>query len=400
MKRRDFFKQSALASSSMMVPMFLKGFQPNKFYKTRDKKILVVIQLSGGNDGLNTVVPFQNDIYYQNRPTIAIKKSDVLTLTDDLGFNPAMVAMKSMYENGDLTILNHVGYPNPDRSHFRSMDIWHTGSNADTYWSSGWLGRYLDNVCDGCSKPYSALEFDDTLSLALKGNEKSGFAMSQAKQLKRTTDNKFLKKLATNFQDQGEQDSHLSFLYKTMIDTQSSTSYLLEQSKVFSSKREYPQTPFGKDLKQIAELITADTDTRIYYSSLTGFDTHANQILMQSRLLKQLSDGLEAFVADLKENKLFNETLIMVFSEFGRRVGQNASNGTDHGAANNLFLLSGSLKKPGFFNPKLDLSKLEEGDVSHSIDFRKVYATTLDSWLEDGNSKMVLEGSFDKLDLI
>ena len=397
MKRRDFLKYSALSSTAFMVPSFLSGFSGNRLENSRSGKILVVVQLSGGNDGLNTVVSYRNDVYYQNRPSLAIKRDEVLRVSDELGFNPKMVGMQWLYDEGLLSIVNSVGYPNPDRSHFRSMDIWHTASDSDQYLSNGWLGRYLDSNCQECSSPYHALEVDDQLSLALKGKERNGFAMSNAGQLKRVTDNRFLQAIAKT---QGpEHEEKVAYLYKTMIDTQSSADYLYQQSTVYKSKVDYPRTPFGQDLKQVAELITADTDTRIYYVSLTGFDTHANQRNQQERLLQQYAEGMKAFVTDLKQNDLLDDTLVLTFSEFGRRVKQNASRGTDHGTANNLFLIGNDLKKPGFFNEAPDLENLDEGDLIYQMDFRRIYATILERWL-DADPAGILPGVFEPLDFV
>ena len=396
MKRRDFFKTTALASTSLMIPSFLKGYSSKRLFKSRSGKNLIVIQLSGGNDGLNTVIPFRNDIYYQSRPSLGVKKEAVLKLGNDQGLNPVMEAMRPLYDNGILSIINSVGYPIPDRSHFRSMDIWHTASASNEYLSSGWIGRYLDNNCEGCEIPYHALEVDDSLSLALKGTNHSGFAMSDPKALKKATDNKFLKAVASH---DHHHEKNVAYLYKTMIDTQSSADYLFEKSKVFQSKQSYPQTPFGRDLKQIAELITADSDTKIYYVSLSGFDTHVNQKNQQERLLKQYADGIAALVEDLKQNNLLDDTLIMTFSEFGRRVKQNGSNGTDHGTANNLFLIGGKLKTPGLYNSAPDLKKLDDGDLIYEIDFRRIYATILEDWL-DSDASQILNGNFERLKLV
>ncbi len=396
MKRRDFFKTSALASTSLMIPSFLKGYVGKGLFSSRSGKNLVVIQLSGGNDGLNTVVPFQNDIYYRSRPTLGVDKNKVLKISDAQGLNPVMEPLRPLYDDGLMCIINSVGYPNPDRSHFRSMDIWHTASSSDEYLSTGWIGRYLDNHCEGCTPPYHALEADDSLSLALKSVEQNGFAMSDPKSLKRATNNKFLKAISNH---DHRHEENVAYLYKTMIDTQSSANYLFEQSKIYQSKQYYPQTPFGRDLKQIAELITAETDTKIYYVSLSGFDTHANQKNQQERLLRQYADAVAAFVKDLKQNQLLEDTLILTFSEFGRRVKQNGSNGTDHGTANNLFLFGGKLKTPGFYNSAPDLKILDNGDLIYEIDFRRVYATILEDWL-DADVKQILKGNFEKLNLV
>ncbi|MCB0585830.1 MAG: DUF1501 domain-containing protein [Phaeodactylibacter sp.] len=399
MKRRDFLKASALASTSLLVPSFLPAAFGGRVSGGRSGKILVVIQLSGGNDGLNTIIPYRNDVYYRSRPTLAIPAAEVLPVGDELGFNPALQALRPLYDEGLLSIVNSVGYPNPDRSHFRSMDIWHTASESNEYLSTGWLGRYLDSECAGCEQPYHALELDDSLSLALKGRVRNGFAMSDARQLKRTTDNRFLQAVGQAAHDH-KHEAQAAYLYKVMVDTQSSADYLFEQSKIYQSMAPYPLTPFGQDLKKVAELITADTATRAYYLNLTGFDTHANQKNRQERLLKQLAEGLQAFVMDLKQNGLLNDTLIMAFSEFGRRVKQNASSGTDHGTANNVFLLGGQLKQPGFFNPGPNLQDLDEGDLKYQVDFRSLYATILERWLEVKAPGEILSGEFGALGVV
>lgn len=386
-----------MASTSILVPAFLKAYQPENLFNSRSGKILVIVQLSGGNDGLNTVIPYRNDIYYQQRPTLAVQKSEVLQVSDQLGLNPVLSPLQSLYDDGLLSIVNNVGYPNPDRSHFRSMDIWHTASESNEYLSTGWLGRYLDSSCQGCEAAHHALEVDDELSLALKGQQKKGFAMSNPQQLKRQTNNPLLKHLAA--QDHHDHEENVAYLYKIMADTYSSADYLSEKAKTYSSKMTYPPSAFGKRLKQVAELISADTDTRIYYVSLSGFDTHVNQKSQQERLLKQYAEGMSAFVKDLKQNRLLDDTLIMTFSEFGRRVKQNASRGTDHGTANNLFLIGGKLKRPGFFNEGPNLSTLDKGDLIYKVDFRDIYATILDKWLE-GNSKQILNKSFRGLNLV
>ncbi|MBK7870852.1 MAG: DUF1501 domain-containing protein [Saprospiraceae bacterium] len=398
MNRRDFLKSSGLASTSLLIPSFLSDFSVNKLFKSRSGKVLVVVQLSGGNDGLNTIVPYQNDIYYKSRPTLGIKSSEVLKVSDELGFNPALQSLQGLYDQGYLSIVNSVGYPNPDRSHFRSMDIWHTASSSDEYLNTGWLGRYLDSNCEGCATTYHALEVDDSLSLALKGSIRNGFAVSNPEQLKRATGNRFLKALAENVHPE-HQEENVAYLYKVMIDTQQSADYLYEQSKTHRSRVTYPMNVFGKDLKTIAELITADTDTNIYYVSLGGFDTHANQKIQQERLLQAYADGMKAFVEDLKQNGLLDDVLIMTFSEFGRRVEQNASSGTDHGTANNLFLIGGKLQKPGFFNKSPNLINLDEGDLKYEIDFRNVYASVLNNWLE-ADAAGVLGENFKALQLV
>ncbi|SEQ64646.1 DUF1501 domain-containing protein [Neolewinella agarilytica] len=397
MKRRDFLRNSTLASTAMFTPNFLRSSAMANASRlaSRSGKILIVLQLSGGNDGLNTVIPFGDDLYYQNRPVLGIPRKEVLGLNDHQGLHPALLPLRKLYDRGEMTIINSVGYPNPDRSHFRSMDIWQTGSPATESWSTGWIGRHLDTAAAG--KPaYHALEVDDGLSLAMKGATRTGFAMSRPDRLRQAVRNQRLHGLTA---DHTAGNPSLGYLYKTLTETTEAAGYLFEQSKVKKATADYPKGAFGRDLKQIAELITADTATNIYYASLGGFDTHVQQQNRQQRLLAQYAQSVAALVEDLKANNLFNDVLIMTFSEFGRRLKQNASGGTDHGTANNVFLMGGKLKTAGIFNNAPNLSTLDRGDIIHEIDFRRCYATLIDDWLE-GDSMAVLGQKFASLGVV
>src|SRR6187551_425789 len=191
-KRRQFIQVGSLATASFLVPKFLKAFEGGAMVPAGNK-VVVILQLSGGNDGLNTVIPVRNDIYYRSRPKLGIEKSKALSLTDEVGLHPQLTAFADAFNDGNLGILNNVGYPNPDRSHFRSMDIWHSASNSNDYVNTGWIGRYLDAQCKGCDKPTQAVEIDDILSLALKGEENKGLAFKDPKKLYNTSNGKFLK---------------------------------------------------------------------------------------------------------------------------------------------------------------------------------------------------------------
>ena len=397
--RRNFIKKSGLATAgTMMVPMFLRAFgnQPNLIQNSNKK--LVIIQFSGGNDGLNAIVPYTNDAYYKNRPTIGVKASSVLKATDELGFNPNLKVLRSLYDNGEVSIINSIGYPDPDRSHFRSMDIWHTASDADEFLSTGWLGRYLDGNCVNCDNAHHAIEVDDTLSLALKGEQMSGFAMRDPKRLHRTTNNKAVKAVASHHHDH-EHEENVAYLYKTLANTISSADYLHEKSKIYTSKGTYPKGKLGGELKQVAELIISGSDTQIYYITIGGFDTHNNQVNRQTPLFKAYSEAVDAFVKDLKANNKWNDTLVMTFSEFGRRVAENGSKGTDHGKGNNLYLMGGNLKKAGFYNGAPDLVNLDNGDLKYQVDFRRVYATVLQDWLKNTDEN-VLRRQFKSLGIV
>ncbi|RYY50223.1 MAG: DUF1501 domain-containing protein [Chitinophagaceae bacterium] len=394
-KRREFLQVGSLATATLMLPKFLKAFEkPNMV--PPGNKVVVVIQFSGGNDGLNTVVPITNDIYFKERPRLAITKSEALTLTGDVGLNPALEAFKGLYDDGSLSILNNVGYPNPDRSHFRSMDIWHSASKADEYLYTGWLGRYLDHQCAGCDKPTQVLEIDDVLSLALKGNDKNGLAFTDPRRLYSSSNERFYKEINQAHQSSEET---VDYLYKTMSETLSSADYIFKQSKLSASSTVYPATELGKNLKTISSLIMSDINTKVYYVSLGSFDTHVNQQAQQKRLFTELNDAVKAFTSDLKKNGRFEDVLMMTFSEFGRRVSQNASNGTDHGTANNMFFISGGLKEKGILNEMPNLTDLNDGDLKHKVDFKDVYATVLNKWL-GSDDKKILGRQYDHLKFI
>lgn len=394
-KRKEFLQIGSLATASMMMPKFLKAFEKPAMVPPGNK-VVVVIQFSGGNDGLNTVIPVRNDIYYRERPNLGIAKNNALIVTDETGLNPALEAFKGLYDDGSLAIMNSVGYPNPDRSHFRSMDIWHSASDSNQYVNTGWLGRYLDAQCSGCDKPTQAMELDDVLSLALKGEQNKGLAFKDPKKLFNTSNGKFLKDVNA---DHKHSEETIDYLYKTMSATLSSADYIYQQSKVHPTSQTYPNTNLGKDLKTIASLIFSDINTKVYYVSLGSFDTHVNQDNQQKRLFTELNDAVKAFTDDLKANNRFNDVLMMTFSEFGRRVSQNASNGTDHGTANNMFFISGGLKQKGVLNAMPDLSDLNEGDLKFKVDFKDVYATVLNKWL-GADDKLILGKQFEYLNFI
>lgn len=394
-KRKEFLQIGSLATASLMLPKFLKAFEQKNMVPPGNK-VVVVLQLSGGNDGLNTVIPINNDIYYRERPRLGIAKDKAVILTGEVGLNPALESFKGLYDDGNLGILNSVGYPNPDRSHFRSMDIWQSASNSNEYINSGWLGRYLDAQCKSCDKPTQALEIDDVLSLALKGNERSGLAFKDPRRLYSSSNERFYKDI--NSAHHATEET-VDYLYKTMSETLSSADYIYQQSRLHPTSETYPATELGRNLKTIASLILSEINTKVYYVSLGSFDTHVNQEAQQKRLFTELNDAVKAFTTDLKKNNRFQDVLLMTFSEFGRRVSQNASNGTDHGTANNMFFISGGLKEKGLLNAMPDLSDLNEGDLKHKVDFKNVYATVLNKWLGT-DDKMILGKQYDHLKFI
>ncbi len=393
MDRRSFVKYSGIASSALFFPKFLRNAKLDIGANSKGRK-LVVIQLSGGNDGLNTIIPINNDIYYKLRPSLSIPYSDAIKIEDEFGLNPGLEALRDLYNNGEWAIVNNVGYPNPDRSHFRSMDIWHTASGSEEYLQTGWLGRYLDHNCTGKADAHKALEINDELSLVLKGQSYNGFVMNDPKLLKRSLENPFVSKAPIS-----DMNENLDYLYKVLADTKESADYIYERSKTYNSKVNYPQNEFGKSMKMVAELINGGNDSTVYYVSLSGFDTHVFQQGKQKRLLKNYAEAVSAFIKDLKGGNMMDETLIMTFSEFGRRVAQNASGGTDHGTANNIFLMGSKLKKAGIYGGVIDLEDLDNGDLKYKVDFRSVYADVIQNWLETDIDK-VMKTSFEPLSIV
>ncbi len=396
--RRDFLRTSALASSLLFVPKMLHALDRGpglaRLSDTPQGRRLIVVQLGGGNDGMNTVIPFRNDLYYKARPTLGIKQAEgILTLDNDLGLHPALRGLKGLYDQGELAVLNAVGYPNPDRSHFRSMDIWQSGSRADEVLSTGWLGRYLDTAGPAA---YQALEIDDTLSLALKGSARKGLALKNPAKLHQLTQNRLLSRVSQEKTLADHHHDQVDYLYQTLAETASSAEYLYDKSKIYKSAVTYPNSDFGHNLKTTAELINSGVESRVYYVALNGFDTHVRQHETQAKLFGDLGDGLAALADDLRQHNQWANTRVLVFSEFGRRVGQNASGGTDHGTANNVFVLGGNLARKGVLNAVPNLADLDQGDLKYQVDFRGIYAPLLKDWL-GGDDAAVLGTGFERV---
>ncbi|WP_048330866.1 DUF1501 domain-containing protein [Bizionia psychrotolerans] len=396
MDRRHFLKNTTLASSLFFVPSFIRAFEDTLSTNLGYKR-LVIIQLSGGNDGLNTIVPFNNDIYYRSRPKLALKRPDLISITDELGFHKSLKPLKRLYDQGHLAIINNVGYPNPNRSHFRAMDIWQTASPSNKYYTNGWIGRFLDKHGN---EPHNAIELNEGLSLALQGKKLSGMAFTNPNTFYQLSQDPFIKQVTKQNEDTHLSEHNLGYLYKTMISAESSAKYIHEKNTIKNSSVSYPQNGFAQQLKTMASLINSRLKTKVFYASLDGFDTHVNQENKHSKLLKIYAESVDAFVKDLKKHDSFDDTLILTFSEFGRRVKQNSGNGTDHGTANNIFIIGNKLKKPGVYNPLASLSDLDDnGDVKFEIDFRAIYATVLNKWL-DADAEPILNHPFNQLDFI
>jgi uncharacterized protein (DUF1501 family) len=397
MKRREFIRNTALgAVGTFFIPEFLRGMDLVGLEGQPNFRKLIVIQLSGGNDGLNTIIPFENDIYYNLRPKIGIKKEDVLKINDQLGFNPKFEAFNKLYKEGLVSIVNSVGYPNPNRSHFRSMDIWHTAVDSNKYSKTGWLGRYMDAHC---TNSHSMLELDAQLSLSLHGQKRNGLALEKSDKLYKTLRDKYFKDVIKTAESADLNEDNQGYLYKTLIQTNQSAKYLAETHTVKDNNIEFPKSKLGKKLAQVSQFIQSGFSTQVYYVSHNGFDSHVKQRWSQDALLSDYSESVGALVKSLEKSGELESTLILTFSEFGRRVKENGSQGTDHGKANNLFLIGKNLNKPGIYNNAPDLDNLDNGDISYKVDFRNIYSDIINEWFhQDANT--IISKNFNSLGII
>lgn len=375
----------------------------------KDGKILVVVQLSGGNDGLNTVVPYADDVYFRSRSNIAHDPKTVLKLDDYVGLHPNLQPLREMAEKNMMSIVQGVGYPNPNRSHFRSTDIWHT-AQPDEVAATGWIGKYFDNACPGCD-PHVGVAVGDQLPLAMRGDKTiplsfdkpenyryNGPDVDRYQKLNHHADaaaptTQPMNKIAAPAKKQIiTPDSQMDFLTRTAMDAQLSSADILRMSRGHQPSANYPQSEFGQGLRTVAAMIKGGLPTRVYYVTLGGFDTHAGERGRHDQLMQQLAAGIGSFWSDMKEQKNDQRVLMMTFSEFGRRVESNASGGTDHGAAAPMFLFGPSCRQV-VVGKHPSLTDLDQGDLKFGIDFRSVYATVLQSWL-DTPSKPILGQQF------
>jgi uncharacterized protein (DUF1501 family) len=361
-----------------------------------DDRILVVLQLAGGNDGLNTLVPFSNDDYYRARPTLAVPRQNVLRLNDDLGIHPALTDLKALYDEGHLAIVQGVGYPNPNRSHFRSMEIWETAADSERSLKYGWIGRYFDNACSGAPQPTLGVSIGNSAPLTFRNTRQVGVTLQNPNQYQWASSEAMdgpgsgkqtFRKL--NEPKPAAGGGALDFLQRTAMNAQISSDQIREAASRHRPTVTYPTNgPLGSSLRLIASLIAGGMGSRVYYASVGGFDTHSNQRAQHQQLLTQLGAAVRAFYQDLKEQGNAEKVLIMTFSEFGRRVTENASGGTDHGTAAPMFLL-GSPVKPGLYGRQPSLTDLDRGDLRFSTDFRSVYATVLEKWLGADSTRVL-----------
>ncbi len=426
--RREFLRGSVLGGAlSWTIPGFVQSTLVSLQAAAAERAgaptgkqdpILVLLQLAGGNDGLNTVVPVGNDSYYKARPTLAIAKNTALKINDELGLHPALAPLKQLYDGGNLAIVQGVGYPNPNRSHFRSTEIWQTACDADRVEKYGWVGRFFDHQCAGA---------DATAGIAISSEEPQSFAAEKPKgvafqspELYRvlgqdardgTADEMMFQQMNGGDEAGGGSigslagkrrtgEAPLDFLERVALDAQISSDRILAIARQAPARSSFPLTKLGRDLELVSRLIAGGMATRVYYVSHGGFDTHNGQAGNHDRLLRELAEAMAAFVSDLKAQGSLGRVLVMTFSEFGRRVAENGSKGTDHGTAAPLFMAGGRVK-PGLHGalPALDPAKLDKGDLRFTTDFRSVYASVLEQHLR-APSAAILKGTFPPLALI
>jgi uncharacterized protein (DUF1501 family) len=411
---KTFFALDALAADALTQTVTGK-----------DGTILVVLQMAGGNDGLNMVVPFVDDAYHRARPRLSLPADQILEIDNYVGLNPKLAGLKSLYDEGHVAIVQGVGYPNPNRSHFRSTEIWQTASDADRTLNDGWLGRYFDNCCAGAdptvgvaigeetpqafaAKNPTGVTFSRPEQFRFRPSEPDGGRMSAEETLFRQLNETASGEEAIAAPDgasvgaiNGKTKSDLStldFLQRTALDAQLSSDKILAIARKSKSTVTYPQGQLASGLNIIARMIGGGLATRVYYASQGGFDTHAGQVNAHQRLMTEFNDAVAAFVSDLKQQGNFERVVLMTFSEFGRRVQENANGGTDHGTAAPMFLLGGAIK-PGLFGKYPSLTDLDHGDLKFNTDFRSVYGTVLDRWLK-APSQNVLGRKFPALGIV
>jgi len=359
-------------------------------------RILVVIQLSGGNDGLNTVVPYSDELYAKARPKLGISRSEVLKLNDQLGLHPSLRSFENLLSSNRFAIVQGVGYPTPNRSHFESMDIWHSCHAKKDRTQSGWIGRWVSEQTDTLASDSPAIHLgSEPLPLACqqRGVQVPSLASLEQMRLKSKLGDLKPQQMEENVPAAGDpQDSLLDFLSTSTVAALEVSQRLEKILAQPDASGDFPKSSLGDKLRAISRLILSGVKTRVYYVTLDGFDTHANQPDVHATLLRQWSEALSAFLSRLEQAGQHDRVLVMTFSEFGRRVSENASQGTDHGAAAPMFLAGPKLPKV-LLGANPDLSDLDDGDLRFKIDFRSVYATILDDWLKTDSVK-TLDGDY------
>ena len=370
------------------------------------KPSLVVIQLSGGNDAMNTVVPYTNGIYHDSRKAIHLTEEHVIDLNGTLGFNPSMGPMKNLWDDGKLAIINGIGYPKPNRSHFRSMDIWHT-AESDHIANSGWLGRTIRELDPGGKNVITGINFGRGLPRALhcKGVPVASVGNLETYGLMPDIADRLTREMAVDvfarmYGPDDSRDSVMQAISETGMSAYLGADILRTASQNYSSPIEYEaEVEIAQSLRDIAQVLLADLGTRVFYTQHGGYDTHAGELDNHARLWHELSTAVNDFIADLDEHGRGDDAVVMIFSEFGRRIQDNGS-GTDHGSGGISFVIGNSVKG-GFYGeyPSLDPSEQVEGDMRFNNDFRGLYSTLLERWM-GVDSQAVLNTNYEQFDMI
>ena len=412
--RRDFLRStlgaSTLLSFTSAAPSFLvRAAMAGAGRSDERDTVLVVLQLSGGNDGLNTVVPYGDDEYARNRPTLALPPNDLHKINSFMGFHPRMGAFMRLYEQGRLSIVHAVGYANSNRSHDEALRIWHTADPDRLNRQTGWLGRAVDSIWHENNTKAPAV-FVGPIVRPFGLNAENAVIPSihspddlTARQMPGQTNGESLSKRAAELPRAERDNPLLPFVQQCTLDACANSQRIEAAGKSVAGMAGYPPFQLAETLHAVAQLIRADIGIRIFFTELGGggiggFDNHANQLGNHCALLHQLSESVAAFVDDLARDKLLDRVLLMTFSEFGRTVQENGRRGTGHGAAAPVFLAGGKLKS-GLVGSHPSLTDLDDGALKHETDFRRVYATMLDQWL-GFESRVVLDRQYEPLDIL
>jgi uncharacterized protein (DUF1501 family) len=368
------------------------------------RRILVVLQLAGGNDGLNTLIPYGDPLYYQARPTLAVAPERVLPLDGNVGLSPLLKSLKGRYDQGQVAVVQGVGYPNPNRSHFRAMDVWQTAV-AERTEPTGWLGRYLQACACGlenhleavCLGPTVQKSFWTELTLvpAISSLAAFQYGSPRANPAARSYEVQALRSALAQTRDRPEEE----FLRQSTLIALDDAEVLARVTQSYQTPVAYPPGYLGESLKSIVQVIAGDVGTRVFFATLGGFDTHAGQAVQQERLLSELDGSIEAFLQDVERIGRLDDVMLMTFSEFGRRVLENGSTGTDHGTAEPMFIVGGGVQG-GLHGSCPTLADLDEGDLKYTTDFRSVYGSVLTDWLGTPATEQVLGGTFPPLPLV
>ena len=374
---------------------------------SKSDPVLVVLQLSGGNDALNTIVPYGDPLYFDNRPNVRIAEDQVLPINDYIGFNPTLAPMKQLYDEGKVAIVQGIGYPNPNRSHFRSMDIWHT-CEPEKVGTEGWLGRTLKHIDPDGENVLTGVNFGRGLPRALAmagvpvasvGNLETYGVLTGIEGNDQRTD--ALEVFESIYSPAVGKDVVMDYLSQTGMDALKGADILSTAPMKYSSTVEYANNTVAQYMRNIAQVHLGELGTRILYTTapFNSFDTHAGQMAAHARLWTETSNAVHDFYEDLKEHNAADNVVVLLFTEFGRRVHDNGS-GTDHGAGGLAFVI-GDHVKGGLYGeyPSLASDKLVEGDLEYNNDFRGLYATLLEKWM-GMDSKPIVDGTFEQLDFI